>query len=67
MYASERAKLRDEPPTICLPDRLALDTGIVTSILNQEIRNPSIVAGYEQDTSIEVITLNALEARFSCD
>ncbi|HRB17240.1 MAG: hypothetical protein H8K10_03960 [Nitrospira sp.] len=51
----------------CLPAKLALDAGIIQSVLAQELRMSSPDATYEDDTPIELILTKAFMRRFPCD
>ena len=51
----------------CMPLNLALDEGLIHSLLDQEIRSPEKGKPYTDDTSVELIMLRAFESRFPCN
>jgi len=55
------------PKIFCIPEKLALDDGLVLSLLDQEIRSPSPGSDYKSDTPIELILTNGFAKRFPCD
>lgn len=57
---------RDKKRLFCLPESLALDKGIILSIIDQEINNPSFDNKYKNDDSIEMIAVVAFMNKFPC-
>ena len=53
-------------PIFCMPKGLALDEGIIQSILNQEIRENDEKHVYESDTPVELILVHAFINKFPC-
>jgi hypothetical protein len=51
----------------CMPPKLALDEGLIQSLLDQEIRSPVSGKPYADDTLVEFIMLRAFESRFPCN
>lgn len=51
----------------CLPPKMNLDEGIILSILDQEIRQPSSGKAWESTTPIELIMVVAFTRRFACE
>jgi len=50
----------------CMPPKLALDEGLIQSLLHQEIRSPASAQPYADETPVEFIMLVAFESRFPC-
>jgi hypothetical protein len=50
----------------CMPEKLALDEGVIQSLLDQEIREPAAGVPYPSGTSIELILTQAFVRRFPC-
>jgi hypothetical protein len=57
---------RGMQPLFCMPENLALDEGIIQSLLDQEIRSPTRGRRYSNETSVELILINAFIGRFPC-
>lgn len=58
---------RSQKPIFCMPKKLSLDSGLIESLLDQEIRSPSRGMPYSDDDNIELILLVAFETRFPCN
>jgi len=65
-WATVATTVRGGPRLFCLPDHLALDAGLVHSLLDQEIRKPLGRPSYSPDTPLELILTNAFVSRFPC-
>jgi hypothetical protein len=57
-------KTHNMKPLFCMPDKLGLDSGIISSLLEQELRNSPPV--YNDDSSIEMILVFSFQKRFPC-
>lgn len=58
--------VRGAQPLFCMPEKLALDEGVIQSVLDQEIRGPSEGRTYKADTAVELILVSAFISRFPC-
>lgn len=54
-------------PLFCMPNKLALDKGIILSVIDQEIRKFSPSKIYLESTPIELIAVRGFMASFPCD
>ena len=50
----------------CMPGGLALDQGIILSVIDQEVRNPTGRDSWKPDTTIELIAVLAFKNKFPC-
>jgi len=57
-------RARNAPRLFCMPDALALDEGIIQSILDQEIRDAR--RSYKSDTPVEFILVMGFANKFPC-
>jgi hypothetical protein len=65
-WANVMLRYRGQEQLFCMPEKLALDGPLIESLLDQEIRTPASGVPYQDDASIELIVLRALESRFPC-
>ena len=65
-WANTVLKANNQTPLFCMPNKLALDQGIILSLIDQEVRNPSSGQQWTEDTSIELIMVVAFQKRFPC-
>ena len=65
-WANVVMEAQGRSPLFCMPNKLALDEGLILSLLDQEIRSSSVDSDYKADTSIELILTNAFIKRFPC-
>ena len=66
-WSNVMLKVRSEKPFFCMPSRLALDEGIILSLINQEITKPSSGKPWKADTSVEMVMVVAFMTKFPCD
>ena len=59
-------EISNQKPLFCMPNNLALDRGIVLSLIDQEVRNPSSRKPWKEDTPIELIMVVAFQKKFPC-
>ena len=65
-WANTLVAAKGAPPIFCMPKSLALDEGIIQSILDQEIRDNAEKHAYKNDTPVELILLYAFINKFPC-
>ena len=65
-WANVLLKTAGKLPLFCMPSKLALDEGIILSLIDQEIRNPSSGIIWSDDDSVEMIMAVAFMKRFPC-
>lgn len=65
-WANIVMKTEGGPSLFCMPNKLALDEGLIYSLLDQEIRSPSSGSRYELTTPLELILVRSFIARFPC-
>ena len=65
-WANVLLRVQGKPPLFCMPPHLALDEGIILSLIDQEIRSPSSGKPWADDTTIEFLMAYAFMQRFSC-
>ncbi len=51
----------------CLPHNLAFDEGIILSVLDQEVRQPSSGVPWKDGTPIDLILVAGLSHKFPCN
>lgn len=51
----------------CMPKKLSLDKGIILSVIDQEIRNPTSGKAYDEGDPIEMIAVYAFINKFPCE
>jgi hypothetical protein len=59
-------KAKGKEAFFCMPAKLKLDEGIILSLLDQEIRQPSNGKPYTDDVPVEFIMIIAFTNRFPC-
>jgi hypothetical protein len=50
----------------CIPEKLALDEGVILSLIDQEIRSPSDGKPWGDDDPVEMVMAFAFARRFPC-
>lgn len=65
-WSNTMLEVNNQKPFFCMPNKLALDQGIVLSLIDQEVRNPSSGKQWKEDTPIELIMVVAFQKKFPC-
>ena len=66
-WANVLLGIHGKPRLFCMPQKLALDEGIILSLIDQEIRSPSSGKPYANDASVEMVMVFAFVRRFPCN
>lgn len=65
-WANTSLKTNNQKPLFCMPDNLALDKEIILTLIDKEIRSPSSVSYWKDDTPVEFIMVIAFQKKFPC-
>jgi hypothetical protein len=65
-WANAVLRATGRPRLFCMPENLKLDEGIILSLVDQEIRDPSSGKSWGSDAPVEMIMAFAFKNRFPC-
>jgi hypothetical protein len=66
LWANTMLVIQGKPSLFCMPENLALDDGIILSLIDQEIRSPSTKKPWGKEDTVEMIAAFAFVSRFPC-
>lgn len=65
-WANTLIEMQGKPKLFCMPENLSLDDGLILSIIDQEIKKPSIKKPWGNGDTVEMVAAIAFVNRFPC-